>query len=173
MGTPVEDSLAENCQRAPLHPLDQFRAFQAMRERGLSEHAIAAAFFVTPAVVKQRLRLASVSPRLFDAYAEDEMTLDQLMAFTVVTDHERQEQVWEALQRSYTREPYAIRRMLTEGAVRATDKRALFDAALAESEGEPSVSATTPRKKAAPKKADAAEAAPAAEEAVAADGAES
>ena len=125
-GIAEEDSLAENIQRAPLHPLDQFRAFQAMRERGLSEHAIAAAFFVTPAVVKQRLRLASVSPRLFDAYAEDEMTLDQLMAFTVVTDHERQEQVWEALQRSYTREPYAIRRMLTEGAVRATDKRALF-----------------------------------------------
>ena len=29
-----EDSLAENIQRAPLHPLDQFRAFQAMREQG-------------------------------------------------------------------------------------------------------------------------------------------
>ena len=125
-GIAEEDSLAENIQRAPLHPLDQFRAFQAMRERGLSEQAIAAAFFVTPAVVKQRLRLASVSPRLLDVYAEDEMTLDQLMAFTVVTDHERQEQVWEALQRSYTREPFSIRRMLTEGAVRATDKRALF-----------------------------------------------
>lgn len=125
-GIAEEDSLAENVQRVPLHPLDQFRAFQAMRERGLSEQAIAAAFFVTPAVVKQRLRLASVSPRLLDRYGDDEMTLDQLMAFTVVNDHERQEQVWEALQRSYSREPYAIRRMLTEGAVRATDKRALF-----------------------------------------------
>jgi ParB family chromosome partitioning protein len=125
-GIAEEDSLAENVQRAPLHPLDQFRAFQAMRERGLSEQAIAAAFFVTPAVVKQRLRLASVSPHLLDHYAEDAMTLDQLMAFTVVCDHARQEQVWEALQRSYTREPHAIRRMLTEGAVRATDKRALF-----------------------------------------------
>lgn len=125
-GIAEEDSLAENVQRAPLHPLDQFRAFQAMRERGLSEQAIAAAFFVTPAVVKQRLRLASVSPRLLDLYGEDEMTLDQLMAFTVVSDHERQEQVWEALQRSYSREPFAIRRMLTESAVRATDKRALF-----------------------------------------------
>jgi ParB family transcriptional regulator, chromosome partitioning protein len=28
-----EDSLAENVQRAPLHPLDQFRAFQALRQR--------------------------------------------------------------------------------------------------------------------------------------------
>ena len=36
------------------------------------------------------------------------------------------------------------------------DKRALFDAALKDSEGEPTTSATTPRKKAAPKKAEAA-----------------
>jgi small subunit ribosomal protein S16 len=38
------------------------------------------------------------------------------------------------------------------------NKRALFDAALKDSEGEPSVEATTPRKKAAPKKADVPEA---------------
>ena len=54
------------------------------------------------------------------------MTLEQLMAFTVSGDHERQEQVWERLQSSYTREPYVIRRLLTEGAVRASDKRARF-----------------------------------------------
>ena len=125
-GLAEEDSLAENVQRAPLHPLDQFRAFLAMRERGMGEEEIAAAFFVTPAVVKQRLRLASVSPALLDVYAEDDMTLEQLMAFTVSCDHERQDAVWEAIQRSYSREPYAIRRMLTEGAVRASDKRAVF-----------------------------------------------
>jgi ParB family chromosome partitioning protein len=125
-GIAEEDSLAENVQRAPLHPLDQFRAFQAMRDKGLGEETIAAAFFVTPAVVKQRLRLASVSPRLLEAYADDAMTLDQLMAFTVATDHARQEQVWEAVQRGYSREAYTIRRMLTEDTVRASDKRALF-----------------------------------------------
>jgi ParB family chromosome partitioning protein len=54
------------------------------------------------------------------------MTLDQLMAFTVNPDHERQEQVWEALQRSHNKEPYYVRRLLTEGAVRASDKRARF-----------------------------------------------
>ena len=54
------------------------------------------------------------------------MTLDQLMAFTVSGDHERQEQVFERLKASYSKEPYAIRRMLTEGAVRASDKRAQF-----------------------------------------------
>ncbi|KAA0587098.1 ParB/RepB/Spo0J family partition protein (plasmid) [Azospirillum oryzae] len=125
-GLAEEDSLAENVQRAPLHPLDQFRAFQTLREAGLGEEEIAARFFVAPSVVKQRLKLAAVAPALLDAYAEERMTLDQLMAFTVTDDRARQEQVWEALSRAYSREPYQIRRLLTEGAVRASDKRALF-----------------------------------------------
>ncbi|GFE66541.1 ParB/RepB/Spo0J family partition protein [Litoreibacter roseus] len=125
-GLAEEDSLAENIQRAPLHPLDQFRAFQAMREKGKSEEEIAAAFFVSVGVVKQRLKLAAVSATLLDAYAEEEMTLDQLMAFTVNPDHERQEQVWDALKQHYNKQPYEIRRMLTEGAVRASDRRAQF-----------------------------------------------
>ncbi|MER9442198.1 ParB/RepB/Spo0J family partition protein [Mesorhizobium sp. M0340] len=125
-GIAEEDSLAENVQRAPLHPLDQFRAFLALREKGQSEEEIAAAFFVSVNVVKQRLKLASVSPMLLDVYAKDGMTLDQLMAFTVSSDHGRQEQVFERLKVSYDKQPYTIRRMLTEGAVRATDKRAQF-----------------------------------------------
>src|SRR6195256_5959849 len=58
-GLAEEDSLAENVQRVALHPLDQFRAFQSLRDKGLSEEEIAARFFVTPSVVKQRLRLAA------------------------------------------------------------------------------------------------------------------
>jgi ParB/RepB/Spo0J family partition protein len=58
-GLAEEDSLAENVQRAPLHPLDQFRAFQTMREKGRTEEEIAAAFFVSASVVKQRLKLAA------------------------------------------------------------------------------------------------------------------
>jgi ParB family chromosome partitioning protein len=121
-----EVSLAENIERAPLHPLDQFRAFQAMREKGMTEEAIAAAFFIGVNVVKQRLRLVAVSLKLLDVYADDGMTLEQLMAFTVSQDHERQEQVWDAVRNGWQKDPYHIRRMLTESAVRASDKRALF-----------------------------------------------
>jgi len=121
-----EVSLAENIERAPLHPLDQFRAFQALRNKAMSEEAIAAAFFVDAKVVKQRLRLAAVSPVLLDVYAEDGMTLEQLMAFTVSEDHVRQEQVWDAIKDSWQKEPHYIRRLLTETAVRASDRRALF-----------------------------------------------
>lgn len=78
-----EVSLAENIERAPLHPLDQFRAFLVLREKGMSEEEIAAAFFVDVKVVKQRLRLVSVSPALLETYAEDGMTLEQLMVLIV------------------------------------------------------------------------------------------
>ena len=121
-----EVSLAENIERAPLHPVDQFRAFQAMREKGMTEEAIAAAFFVDAKVVKQRLRLVSVAPALLEIYAEDGMTLEQLMAFTISSDHERQVQVWEAVKDSWSKEPYNIRRLLTETTVRASDKRVTF-----------------------------------------------
>lgn len=125
-GFAEEDSLAENVQRLALHPLDQFRAFQTLRDKGLGEEEIAARFFVSPTVVKQRLRLAAVSEKLLEVYAEDGMTLEQLMAFTVNGDHARQEQVWEGLSRSHNQEPYYIRRQLTDGAVRASDRRARF-----------------------------------------------
>ncbi|MGV1833027.1 ParB/RepB/Spo0J family partition protein [Agrobacterium vitis] len=121
-----EISLAENEERVPAHPLDQYRAFQSMHEKGMTEEHIAAAFFVDVNVVKQRLRLASVSPVLLDIYAEDGIELKQLMAFTVSEDHARQEQVWETLRNSWQKEPYHIRRMLTETTVRAADKRAVF-----------------------------------------------
>src|SRR3546814_7453084 len=80
----------------------------------------------TPAVVRQRLKLASVSTALHEIYAEDGMTLDQLMAFSVSDDHARQEQVWELLAHSWNKEPSFIRSKLTENTVRVSDKRALF-----------------------------------------------
>lgn len=125
-GIAEDDSVAENDERVGLHPLDQFRAFQTLRDLGMSEEDIAARHFVKPSIVKQRLRLASVSPKLHEVYAEDGMTLEQLMAFSVAADHARQEQVWNNISRSGNDEPYQIRRMLTENTVRGSDRRAQY-----------------------------------------------
>jgi ParB family chromosome partitioning protein len=125
-GIAEDDSLAENDERLGLHPLDQFRAFHVLHDGGMSEEDIAARHFVTPAIVKQRLRLASVSPKLHEVYAGDGMTLEQLMAFSVTADQTRQEQVWDNVSRSQLDEPYQIRRMLTENTVRASERRAQF-----------------------------------------------
>lgn len=121
-----EDSLAENSEREPLHPLDEFRGMKVLHDKGEREQAIAAHFRVTPAVVSQRLKLASVSPKLHEVYAAGDMTLDQLMAFTVSDDHKRQEQLWKQLDHSVNKSPTFIRDKLTEDMVPVSDRRVLF-----------------------------------------------
>ena len=125
-GIAEEDSLAENVMRVGVHPLDQFRAFGALIEAGLSEEDIAARFFVSASTVRQRLRLASVSPTLLDVYGEDGMTLELLMAFSVTDNHPRQEQVWEQINQGQHVSAYQIRRLLTEDSIDARDRRVLF-----------------------------------------------
>src|SRR5208337_2169559 len=85
---------------------------------------IAARFGVTPAVVKQRLRLGAVSPMLMNIYRDGEMTLEQLMAFTITDDHALQERVWREL--TWNKSKEMIRRLLTEGHVECADRRVRF-----------------------------------------------
>jgi ParB/RepB/Spo0J family partition protein len=113
-GIAEDDSLAENDERVGLHSLDQFRAFQTLRDAGLSEEDIAARHFVTPAIVKQRLRLASVSPKLHEVYAEDGMTLEQLMAFSVTAGNLCSRPVYRDGQPVESREAVARRDRLIE-----------------------------------------------------------
>jgi len=122
---PHEISLDENVTRENMHPADQFEAFRRLaEERGFGAEEIAARFGVTPHVVRQRLRLGAVSPKLIQLYREGNLALDQLMAFAITDDVVRQESVYERL--SYDREPGTIRRLLTETHVAATDRRARF-----------------------------------------------
>ena len=121
-----EDSYAENAFREALHPLDEFRGMQQLVDQGGEIEDVAARFHVTPAVVRQRLKLACVSPVLHEVYAVDGMTLEQLMAFTVSDDHVRQEQVWELVQSHHNQSAHFIRARLNETTVPARDPRALF-----------------------------------------------
>jgi ParB family transcriptional regulator, chromosome partitioning protein len=122
---PQEISLDENVTREAMHPADQFERFRELSERkGWGAEEIAARFGVTPHVVRQRLRLGAVSARLMQVYRDGGLTLDQLMAFAIVEDHTRQEQVYDNL--SYNRDPSQIRRDLTRMHIAATDRRVIF-----------------------------------------------
>lgn len=122
---PQEISLDENVTRSAMHPADQFEAFHDLHERkGWSAEEIAARFGVSAGLVRQRLRLASVSPRLVALYRQEDLGLDQLMAFAVCEDHERQESVYEQL--SYNRSASFIRQALTAAKLSASDRRAVF-----------------------------------------------
>jgi ParB family chromosome partitioning protein len=122
---PHEISLDENVTRENMHPADQFEAFKKLAdERGFGAEEIAARFGVTPQVVRQRLRLGAVSPKLMEIYRSGDLALDQLMAFAIIVDHARQDAAYERL--SHNRDASTIRRMLTEANVAATDRRAIF-----------------------------------------------
>lgn len=121
-----EISLDENVTRSAMHPADQFEAFHRLAtEREWGPEEIGARFGVTAHVVRQRLRLASVSPCLRQAYREDVLSLDQLMAFAVTEDMTRQEQVFDQL-RHWNRDPHTIRRALMESHVPFSDRRVRF-----------------------------------------------
>jgi len=122
---PSEISLDENVTRTPMHPADQFERFAELsNDKGWGAQEIGARFGVSASVVKQRLRLGAVSPKLLQVYREDGLTLDQLMAFAITEDHARQEQVFENLH--HNREPWIIRRDMTAANVPADDRRAVF-----------------------------------------------
>lgn len=122
---PLEISLAENAIRSGMHPADQFDAFHQLHTaRGMSAEDIAARFGVTPPVVRQRLKLAAVSPKLIAIYRAGEMTLDQLTGFAVTDDIAWQEQVWEDAGRYARREDIVA--ALTQAQVPARDPRAVF-----------------------------------------------
>ncbi|QOZ38291.1 chromosome partitioning protein ParB [Bradyrhizobium sp. CCBAU 53421] len=122
---PHEISLDENVTRENMHPADQFEAFRKQaEERGFGAEEIAARFGVTAHVVRQRLRLGAVSPKLMQLYRDGDLTLEQLMAFAITYDHARQEAVYERL--PFDPDASTIRRLLTETHVAASDRRARF-----------------------------------------------
>lgn len=121
----TEISLSENVMREDMSVVAQYEAFKTLADQGREIADIAARFGVTEATVRKRLALARVSPVLLQLFCDDDMSFDQLSAFTVSDDHARQEEVWNALP-SWNREAFTIRRALTENMVAATDKRVQF-----------------------------------------------
>ncbi|OJZ02923.1 ParB/RepB/Spo0J family partition protein [Variovorax sp. 67-131] len=112
-GTARTASLTENIQRTSMHPADQFEAFAALVAEGRPIEDIAADLAVTPLVVRRRLKLANVSPRLMADYRADAVTLDQLMALAVTDDPAMQDAAfYDAPQ--WQRSPSALRERLTE-----------------------------------------------------------
>jgi len=120
----TELSLSENMLRQAMHPADEFVAFQAMIEGGLTQTDIAAHFGISVRQVRKRLRLAAVAPALVAYYRAGSLTLDDMMAFTVTQDHDKQLLCFEALKGRVS--AWAIRRTLTDEAVRSDEAIAKF-----------------------------------------------
>lgn len=68
-----------------------------IEDKGASVEDTAARFGVPPSVVKQRLKLANVSPKLRALLRKGAMDLEHVMAFAISDDHAAQERVWAEL----------------------------------------------------------------------------
>jgi len=124
-------SLIENVEREALSPADEFAAFARLIDGGRSVEDVAAAFGVTPQVVKRRLKLAAVSPALLTLFREGGIGLDCLMVLASIDDPARQEQLWQQLP-EWNRSADQLRRLLTRGEVESDrDGVAIFVTLLA------------------------------------------
>jgi ParB family chromosome partitioning protein len=126
--TLLEASLSENMIRSSMHPADEFDAFKALADEGHGPETVAARFGQTATYVKQRLRLAGVSPKLLKVFRAGEMTLDEVMAFTISDDHKSQERCWKDLPKWARQrgDGDQIRKMLTAEHVASDSKLAVF-----------------------------------------------
>ena len=108
-----------------MHIVDEILAYRQLVEGGMTPENIAARFGQSVATVRQRLKLASLSPKILGELREDKIRIDQAKALAISDDHAAQDRAWFETQ-SWNRDPYSLRAMLTRDHVRSTDKLALF-----------------------------------------------
>lgn len=121
----TEISLAENTQREAMHVCDEILAYRQLVEDGMTPENIAARFGQSVVTVRQRLKLAHLSPRILDQLREDAIRIDQARALAISDDQGAQERAWFDSQ-TWNRDPHSLRAMLTRDHVRSTEKLAVF-----------------------------------------------
>lgn len=121
----LEASTAENTLREAMHPADQFEAFRGMVDAGKAVADVAAHFGVSELVVRQRLKLANLSPKLLEVYRDGKMDLEQLQALALTEDHAAQEKLWFGSE-PWQRRAAELRSALTKREIRSDAQIARF-----------------------------------------------
>lgn len=121
----TELSLAENVQREAMHIVDEILSYRQLAEDGMAPDVIASRFGQSVITVRQRLKLANLSPKVLEELRTDDMTIEQARALALSDSHEEQERVWFEAP-AWNREPRSLRSLLTREHVRSTDRLARF-----------------------------------------------
>jgi ParB family transcriptional regulator, chromosome partitioning protein len=116
-------SLTENMHREAMHPADEFEAMAKLVDEGMDEADIAAEYGVSVSTVRRRLLLARVSPKVLDAYRNEKLELDHVMAMTLTSNHEQQEAF---LALRHIPQAWQIRDQLSAETVPGSDRRARY-----------------------------------------------
>ncbi len=115
----VMASLSENMKEG-MHPADEFMAYQAMSEQGLSREEIAKKTGNSLHRVKRLLKLGSLAPKLIEEYREGNIGYDSLVALTLTECHEEQVNCFTELY-PHRLSAHHIRGMLLGNAIKSSE----------------------------------------------------
>ena len=119
-------SLAENAIRENMTPVDQFRAFSRLIDsEGMTVADVAAQYAVPELVVRQRLKLAALSPRILAEVEAGRLNMEQAKALCLAEDHTVQERAWFDAP-PYYRDVHSLRDRVSSDFVRPTDPRVVL-----------------------------------------------
>ncbi|GEP09880.1 ParB/RepB/Spo0J family partition protein [Methylobacterium gnaphalii] len=127
-GEALEVSLAENLNRLPLHPVDQYEVFARLGtgKNAISEAAIATRFGMPRKEVKQRLALGRLAPEILDAWRKGKIHAETAQAFTLARDVEHQLEVFRRLGKEGGVYPYRVREEFSKTFASASGKLVEF-----------------------------------------------
>lgn len=108
----LHESLTEQLNRLPLHPIDQFEAFAELRSGGMDEAAIAAHYGIDKRVVRQRIALGAIHPDILKAWRGEAIGQDTVQEFTRLIDKKDQFKLFQRLRKSNNLYPAAVRAAL-------------------------------------------------------------
>ncbi|WP_263070978.1 ParB/RepB/Spo0J family partition protein [Enterobacter huaxiensis] len=111
-------SVAENEQRAAMHPAEQIAGFRTLAEQGKTPAQIGDALGFGSRHVQRMLKLANLALSLMDRLAQDELTVEQCQALCLEDDQARQVDVYESVKASWSNAPaHLIKRAVTDSEI--------------------------------------------------------
>lgn len=120
-------SIAENEQRAAMHPAEQIAGFRTLAEQGKTPAQIGDALGFGSRHVQRMLKLANLAPSLMDKLAQDELTIEQCQSLCLEDDPARQVEVFESVKASWSNAPaHLIKRAITETEMRTDNTKFWF-----------------------------------------------
>lgn len=120
-------SIAENEQRAAMHPAEQIAGFRTLAEQGKTPAQIGDALGFGSRHVQRMLKLANLAPSLMEKLAQDELTVEQCQALCLEDDHARQAEILDTVKASWSNAPaHLIKRAITETEMRTDNARFRF-----------------------------------------------
>jgi len=107
-----DTSLITNIVRAGMHPADRYEAFAQLQAGGMTPAAIGLRYALKEKEVKQVLALGRLAPPIREAWRKGDIEDEDVSAFTLEPDHDRQAEIFKSLKKRSGLHSYAIRRAI-------------------------------------------------------------